>query len=491
MKRVPNLTEDIRHLYRSSDAIALAQLVARKEVSPAELMEAAVAAARELDPRLGVLAATDYEGARANASLCNSSGPLAGIPFLGKDLQPTNVIGMKTTNGSRFYQRHAPRATQDSEIIRRSRLAGLIPFGLTKTPENGSALTTEPAVYGPSRNPWNTEYTTGGSSGGSAAAVAARIVPVASASDGGGSIRVPAAVCGTVGLKPTRGRVPMAPLMDSWYGSSVNGCVSRTVRDTAAYLDAVSGPCTGDTYTPPAPVSPFLQLSSQESRRLKVGFTTTVPFGYTLDPEIATAVTSAARMLEGMGHDVAPYDLHFDFEANYHARNRITAVLAALQFNDAAVKFGVELQADDVESTVRTQIERGNSVDAVTHARDIDTVRRTGRDLCVELAQFDVFVCPVMPQRTGRLGWWSEFHKSDVKGWIALFSFLFPVNSSGLPAISLPLSEASDGLPLGVQFVGRYADEATLLQLATALEQQVCWDTRLPSILRQSNSRNR
>lgn len=482
MRRVPKVTEDICRLYGSSDAIALAQLVARKEVHPAELMEAAIAAAEELDPQLGVLAATGFERAREIASLCNSTGPLAGIPFLAKDLLPTSVIGLKTTNGSRFYQRHASPATEDSEIIRRSRHAGLISFGLTKTPETDSALTTEPAVYGPSRNPWNTDYTTGGSSGGSAAAVAARIVPLASASDGGGSIRVPAAMSGTVGLKPTRGRVPIAPLMDSWYGSSVNGCVSRTVRDTAAYLDAVSGPCTGDTYTPPAPVLPFLQLSTQDARRLMVGFTTTVPFGYTLDPEIAAAVTSAAHMLEGMGHDVARYDLNFAFEANYHARNRITAVLSALQFNDAAAKFGVELQTDDVESAVHSQIDRGKSVDAITHARDIDTVRRTGRDFCVELSKFDVFLCPVMPQRTGRLGWWSEFYKSDVEAWIALFSFLFPVNSSGLPAISLPLSEATDGLPLGVQFVGRYGEEATLLQLATALEEQVAWGRRLPPI---------
>ncbi|MHC4049413.1 amidase [Bradyrhizobium sp. 25ACV] len=339
-------------------------------------------------------------------------------------------------------------------------------------------------THGPSRNPWHKDFSTGGSSGGSAAAVAARIVPIAGASDRRGSIRLPASACGLVGLKPSRGRVPVCPDADRAHGSSVLGCVSRTVRDTAAYLDAVSGWCDGDPYTPPTPNASFLQLSSQDPRRLHIGFTTSLPFGYKLDGEVATSVADTARMLERMGHDVQPYDLTFDIEACCRANLRIIAVQAALQFQKAEAEFGVTLGGNDEEPWIRTCMQKTKSIDAVMHAMDIDLIRPAGRDIASKLARFDAFLCPVYPQRLFRIGEWGPLYDAESdSGKIALLAFLFPVNVSGLLAISLPVHESQDGLPMGVQLVGRYGDEATLLSVANVLERQVRWDERLPPIL--------
>ncbi|MGX1350583.1 amidase [Bradyrhizobium elkanii] len=478
-----DVSKDIRALYRNSDALALSDLVKRKRVKPSELMEAAIAAAEELNPVLNALVSTDYDRARARAAQCDPTGLFAGVPYLVKDIG-ASVAGLRTTNGSRFYHRHARPSSDDSEAVRRARKAGMIPFGITNIPEIGSIWTTEPKLYGPTRNPWNRAYSTGGSSGGSAAAVAARIAPIADASDGGGSIRVPASACGLVGLKPSRGRVPVYPMADWTHGGAVFGCVSRTVRDTAAYLDAVSGSCVGDPYTPPTSNETFLQLSSQDPGRLRIGFSTSLPFGHKLDSEVATSVTDTARLLEMMGHDVEPYDLMFDIEACWRARSRIAAVQTALQFQTDEAAFGATMTDDDVEPVNRACIERGKVIDAITHARDIDTVRYAGREIATNLARFDAFLCPVFPRRPFRIGELAPMYEAEPdSGKLSFGAFLFPFNVSGQPAISLPIHQSQDGLPIGVQLAGRYGDEATLLQLANSLEQEVRWEKQQPPIL--------
>lgn len=476
-----SVPEDIRLLYRNSDALTLSGLVKRKQIKPSELMEAAIAAAEKLNPVINAIVNTDYDGARARAAQCDSTGLFAGIPYLAKDQD--GVAGLRTTNGSRFYHRHARVSAEDSEVIRRVRKSGAIIFGLTNTPENGYAPTTEPKLYGPTRNPWNLAFSSGGSSGGAAAAVAARIVPIAGGGDAGGSVRIPASACGLVGLKPSRGRVPTRPRVDRWHGCAVPACVSRTVRDTAAYLDAVSGFCVGDPYTPPSPSGSFLQLSSQPPRHLRVGFTTSLPSGPKLDNEIEASLTDTAGLLESMGHDVELYDLAFDYQACYQARRRISAVETALQFQRAEAEFGAALGDDDLEPPVRSLIEQGKAIDAVTHAMDIDTIRRTGAEIAETLAQFDAFLCPVLSRNTLRLGEAPNTAQTDPTKWLSIFAFLSPFNVSGLPALSLPIHQTPDGLPLGVQLVGRYGDEVTLLQIANALETQVRWDERQPPVL--------
>ncbi|WFU51672.1 amidase [Sinorhizobium terangae] len=474
------LSEDIRFLYRDSDALALSDLIKSREIKPSELMEAAIAAAEELNPVLNAVVSTDYTVARKLAAQSDCTGIFAGVPYLAKDVS-TSVAGFRITNGSRFYDRYTQPCTDDAEEVRRLRREGLIPFGITNAPEVGSALTTEPKLHGPTCNPWNQAFSVGGSSGGAAAAVAARIVPIAGASDGGGSIRMPAGACGTVGLKPSRGRIPVYPAADRFYGMEVSGCISRTVRDTAAYLDAISGSLVGEPYTPPIPGGSFLQLSSRDPGRLRIGVTTSLPFGHKLDGEVFTSIADTARLLESMGHDLEPYDLTFDLQACRQAYIRVAAVLLARQFMMAEAEFGATLTADDVEPVIRARIEEGTTVDAITHAMDIDTLRHSAREIAASLASFDAFLCPVFPRPIFRIGEYGSIFNSETAS--TLTTFLFPINVSGLPAISLPMHQSLDGLPLGVQLVGRYGDEATLLQLAHSLEKEVRWDKRQPPII--------
>lgn len=476
-----SVSKDIQILYRSSDALALSALVKRKEVKASELMECAIAATEELNPVINAVVNTNYADARRRAAEHESAGLFAGVPFLAKDVG-ASVAGLRTTNGSRFFHRHAQPAKDDSEVIRRLRQSGMIPFGNTNVPEFGESGTTEPKLYGPTRNPWNRAFSPGGSSGGAAAAVAARIVPIAYASDSGGSTRAPASWCGVVGLLPSRGRVPVYPAVDLGYGGAAL-CVSRTVRDTAAYLDAVSAPCAGDPYTPPRPVESFLELSSREPGRLRIGFSTSLPFGGKPDTEVLTSVTDTARLLQSMGHCVEPFDLTFDIETCWQARNRLSRVLRAVRIKQAEVALGATLEEDDVEPLIRAYIEEGKTIDAVTHAKDIETFRYAGRDIAAKLAPFDAFLCPVFARRPLRIGEWDRIYQagSDTLK-ISDHAFLVPFNVGGLPAISLPTHQFQDGLPLGVQLVGRYGDEATLLQIAHSLESQIRWDARQPPI---------
>ncbi|MFA1621978.1 amidase [Rhizobium mongolense] len=475
------ISKDIQSLYQNSDALDLSDLVKRKEVQPSELMEAAISLAEQFNPRINAIVSTDYDGARVRAAQSENTGLFAGVPYLAKD--DTDVGGLRATYGSRFFYRHAQPATDDSEVIRRVRKSGMIPFGLTNAPEIGYASTTEPKLYGPTRNPWNPAYSSGGSSGGAAAAVAARIVPIAGGGDGGGSIRNPASACGLVGLKPSRGRIPTRPKIDSWHGCSVKACVSRTVRDTAAYLDAVSGACLGDPYTPPAPKSSFLDLSSQDPKRLRVGFATSLPCGTSFHAQVTAAIAHSARLLEKLGHDVEPYDFRFDYESAWLSRARISAVEAALLFRRAEERFGATLADDDVEPQTRALIEKGKTIDGVTHAADIDIIRRAGAEIAADLDQFDIFLSPVLSQPTLRLGESPNTVLEDPSKWLRTMAFMSLANMSGLPAISLPVQQAENGLPLGIQLTGRYGDEATLLQAANALEKQVGWDSRRPPIL--------
>ncbi|MDA9521244.1 hypothetical protein XI06_12875 [Bradyrhizobium sp. CCBAU 11434] len=473
-------SRDIRALYQTSDALGLAELIQAGQVTPSEIMEAAIAQAEATNPRINALISWEYELARSQASACKANSTFSGVPYLEKNLS-AEVAGFRTTNGLKFLHRLAPVAETDSEAVRRLREAGMIPFGMTNSSEMGLRWTTEPKVYGATLNPWNLAFSAGGSSGGAAAAVAARIVPVAGGSDGGGSIRMPASVCGLIGLKPSRGRIP-----DPWQGlavpGSVLGCLSRTVRDTAAYLDVVSGPRPGDYFTPPRGAESFLELSARDPNQLSVGLATSLPYGFKMDREITACLNETARLLEDLGHRVEPCELNLFTEAARAARSRVFVVQLAQRLSALELTLGARMLDDDCEPATRSFIEVGKSVDAITFAADVETIRISACDIAGRLARYDVVLCPVWPAHIFRRD------EGDEEAWpdeqkVAFNEYLTTINMCGVPSISLPVGVFHDGLPLGVQLVGRYGDEATLLQVATALEQQLRWHERQPPVI--------
>ncbi|MET4037937.1 MULTISPECIES: amidase [unclassified Bradyrhizobium] len=465
--------KDIRELYQTSDALGLAKFVQRREVTSSELMEAAIAQAEEINPRINALVSWDYERGRSDARAAHANSTFSGVPYLEKN-HGVQVAGFKTTNGSKFLHRIAPVAKEDSESVRRLRAAGMIPFGMTNSPEMGLAWTTEPKIYGATLNPWNLDFSPSSSSGGAAAAVATRIVPVAGGSDGGGSIRMPAGFCGLVGLKPSRGRIA-----DPWQNSTgtVLGCLTRTVRDTAAYLDVTSGRRPGDLFTPPTREESFVDLSAREPKRLRVGLATSMPLGVEVDPEIVACLNEIARLLESFGHQVEPCELNLYTEACRAARERLFAVQMAQRLLATQVALGAQMLDDDFEPATWSVFELGKSVDAITFAADLGAIRDSAHDIAGRLARYDVVLCPVYPAHTYRRG------KSDYR--VEFGEYISTINTCGVPAISLPVGEFNDGLPLGVQVVGQYGDEATLLQVGNTLEQELRWHERKPTILKE------
>jgi amidase len=339
-------------------------------------------------------------------------------------------------------------------------------------------------LYGATHNPWRDDVTPGGSSGGAASAVAARLVPLAEASDGAGSIRVPASCCGVVGLKPSRGRVTLAPWGDFWYGGALFLCVSRTVRDTAAYLDALAGGLPGDTYTPPTPSESWLSLAGRAPARLRVGFTVTPPDGSPIDPEAVAAVRAVARVLEGLGHHVEEKNMALDGAAAWKTYTSMLPVESANTFAAMEAMVGRPVTEADVEPVTWATIQRGRARMATDYAADIQALRLLSREVATDLHPYDVYLTPTLTQKPRKLGYW-DMSEPDLDRYNAKWTdavFMFPFNLSGLPAMSMPLHWSADGLPMGVQAVGRFGDEATLLALASVLEQEMPWRDRVPPV---------
>lgn len=388
--------------------------------------------------------------------------------------------GMPLTNSS-AWMKHVV-APADSEFVHRIKSAGFVLIGKSNAPENGWAITTEPRLYGATHNPWRDDVTAGGSSGGSAAAVAARMVPMAEGSDGAGSIRVPASCCGLVGLKPSRGRVTLSPFGDFWYGGAYFFCVSRSVRDNAEFLDAVAGYLPGEPYTPPRPERAWRTLAEIPPRNLRIGFTLTPPDGSAMHPEVSAAVRKAAETLTALGHSVEQHDMSFDAKEAWRTYTRMTAVQTEQTFEALVPLVGRPVTKADVEPITWAILERGRSISGVQHAADIEKLRLLSREIATDLLPYDVFVTPTLTQPPRSLGYW-DMSETDMDRYNAKWTdavFMAPFNLSGLPAMSLPLHVSDDGLPIGVQFVGRYGDEATLLSLAAVLETEQRWQDRDP-----------
>ena len=428
--------------------------------------DAALARAREVDARV---AGARREGADAVAGL----GPLVGVPTAVKDLHA--VAGQPLRLGSVVTEGLVP--SHDDHVVTLMAEAGLVSIGKTSTPELGLPCYTEPDVGPTARSPWDLERSAGGSSGGAAAAVAAGVLPVAQASDGGGSIRIPASVCGLVGLKPTRGRVSTGPLVPTWSGLLHLGALTRTVRDTAAFLDAVSAPQVGDPTWAPPPPEPFAAMCEQPGGRLRVGrYATPVLADTTVHPDVLAAFERTSALLEDLGHDVVDVDPPFGPE-----------VLPTFSVLWAVGALGVPVpEADEhrLRPLTRWLRERGRSHSGAELAAALSTAQASARRAVAATAHLDAVLLPTLAQPPVRVGELRDDDDpaGDFAAQAAFTPFTAAYNVTGQPVVSLPLETTPAGLPVGMALAGRPADEATLLRLAVQLEGARPWRDRRPPV---------
>jgi amidase len=463
------------------DATELAALVRSGQASPVELVDEAIDRIRRLDPTLNAVIHERFDAARAEAAGPLPDGPFRGVPFLVKDLG-CEMAGEPHTQGNRALRDAGVRADHDSFLYESIRGAGFVTLGRTNTPELGGTITTEPEAFGPSRNPWNPDHSTGGSSGGSAAAVAAGMVPMAHASDGGGSIRVPASECGLVGLKPSRGRISHGPKIgESWAGATTDGVVSRTVRDTAAMLDLISGRRTGDPYTAAVPTRPFADEVGVDPGRLRIGLATSHR-GVQTDPECVAAVEATGALLEELGHEVeiAQPAAFFDDEFSRHFVT-IVAAATAVDIVNMGEAIGRPLTEEDVEASTWLMGSIGRSVSAADYIASLDWVHAWSRRMHAWWDDHDLLVSPVIAVPPPPIGWLSD-PEHGTERLTSILQFTPQFNVSGQPAMSLPMHWSHDGLPIGVQFVGPIDDESLLIRVAAQLESAAPWAHRLPPV---------
>jgi Asp-tRNA(Asn)/Glu-tRNA(Gln) amidotransferase A subunit family amidase len=468
--------------YRTHDATALAGLIAKGEVSAGEVLEIAIERAEKVNPAINAIVHKQYQQARKAVAAGLPSGPLAGVPYLIKDLGFYEK-GEPATYGSSVYKDFI--ADHDSVYVARCKKAGLVFMGRSSSPEFGLSPNTEPRLYGPCRNPWNLEHSAGGSSGGAAAAVAAGILPVAHATDGGGSIRIPASQCGVFGLKPSRGRMTSAPdAGEGWGGMSVGHVVSRSVRDSALMLDCTAGYEPGDPYTAPPPAGSFTEAIKRPPVRLRIAMMLKDHRGAALHPENRKAVENAAKLCQSLGHAVEEADPGIDLVA---LRNHTTAIAASNTARQLGLRWkalGREPDPRDIEAVTWAVYNRGLKVTAVQYVEAIAAIHAAGRKMGAFLTKYDVVLSTVLAGPPPKLGYF------DMNGDVATFTervttylSVTPVhNATGTPAMSVPLHWTADGLPVGVHFAGRYGEEATLLQLAAQLEQAQPWFDRMPGL---------
>jgi len=469
--------------YDQYDAVGLAQLVRKGEVSPEQLLEEAIARVEQRDPALNTVVNKLYDLGRDAIRAGLPDGPMRGVPFLLKDLHAL-CSGAVTSQGCRFFKDNL--ADHDTELVSRYKRGGLVIFGKTNTPEFGLTITTEPVLFGPTRNPWSRGYTAGGSSGGAAAAVAAGLVPAAHASDGGGSIRIPSSCCGVFGLKPTRGRNPQGPDRgEGWSGMSTEHAITRSVRDSAAMLDLTCGPDLGAPYFAEPSRQAYSSEVGADPRRLRIAFATRTPGGEKVAPDCEQAVAEAAGLLESMGHRVEEAKLDFVPEELGPAFRTVIGGNTRVAIESYAAKAGRPPSAEHFEKITWLMYESGETATAADYARAVQVLHRTGRMVARFFERYDLLLTPTLPRPPEKLGVFN-MNTDDIEAYrsaVSLFtSFTAPFNASGNPAMSVPLHWTSAGLPIGVQFAGRYGDEATLLRLAAQLERARPWFHRRPSV---------
>jgi len=468
------------------DAVGQAELVQRAEISPAELLELSIARIEKLNPVLNAVIHEHFERARREAAGRLPDGPFRGVPFLLKDLGTGNAAGDPIHWGTRFLRDARFRAPTSSHLVEKFRAAGLVIAGRSNVPELGAWTTTEPAAYGATRNPWDASRSSGGSSGGAAAAVASRMVAAAHASDGGGSIRNPASQCGLVGLKPSRGRISMGPdIGEAWAGMSFEFAVTRSVRDSAALLDAVAGNMPGDPYTAVPPARPYRLEVGSGPGSLRIGLWTELPAP--VHPECVAAARAAATALERLGHRVeASRPAALGDDSLMQSLIRVIASSQARLIDAFGRALGRTLGPDDMDCDNWAVTEIGQQTSASQYLDAVDELSRFSRRVASWWASgFDLLVTPTIPEPPPPLGELVPDPAQPLKGFMrsaALTPFLIPFNVTGQPAISLPLATSAAGLPIGVQLVAGFGREDVLIRVAAQLEEQQPWSHRRPPL---------
>ncbi len=466
------------------DATAQAELVRSGQASPAELVGAAIARIEKLNPELNAVIHELFDRATAEAAGPLPEGPFTAVPFLLKDLA-AELAGTPFCEGLDFAGDY--RSPQTQVLTQRYIDAGFVICGKTNTPELGILPTTEPRRFGPSRNPWNTERSTGGSSGGSAAAVASGMVPAAHANDGGGSIRIPAACCGLVGLKPTRARNSLAPQYGDHMGGLVaEHVVTRSVRDSAAILDATSGPVAGDPYwAPPRRGPSFAAAAASPTQRLRVAVLTASPTGSDVDPDCIAAARAAAALCESLGHHTDEAVLDVDADEIVTDFVNVWAAGNAWAIGDWEQRLGRAVTEPEVEPLTWAMIQLGRSLNAAQYLGSVQGLQKMARVVAAAFEDVDVLLTPTLGEPPVPLGTFDSPPDDPLAGFLRAApyaTFTAPFNATGQPAISLPLYWNEAGLPIGVQFVGRFGDEETLLALAGELERAAPWADRRPPV---------
>ena len=469
--------------YVAHDALGLAKRVADGEVQPLELLDTAIARAEAVDPKLNAIVIEHFDRARAAVASGLPKGPFHGVPWLLKDLHLL-LEGTVTSYGSIPWRNFV--APHDSTLVDRYEAAGLVIFGKTASPEFGATATTESKLWGQTHNPWNLAHTPGGSSGGSAAAVAAGILPAANASDGGGSIRIPASCCGLFGLKPTRARVPLGPhRYEGASGLSVVHAVTRSVRDSAALLDISHGPAPYDPYAAPPVERPYLEEVGRDPGALRVGWVRRPITRTPVQPECEKAVADAAKLCESLGHSVEETAFDIDPRPYYEAAGINNAVHTLRTIRAREQQLGRAIREEELESLNWVKIARAEAMSAVDMANARETFYRAGESVATMLQRFDVLLTPTQAAPPAKLGVMSLSNPDEAAFTAAAIdasAFTQLYNVTGQPAMSLPLHMTPDGLPVGIMFAAAVGREDLLFRLAAQIEQERPWFDRRPPI---------
>ncbi len=467
----------------AADATELAGWIVKGEVSPSELLDAALAAVTKHNPALNAVVLIEEGAARAAIKAGLPLGPFRGVPFLLKDLG-CEAVDFPSHNGSRLFAN--TRYSCNSAIFDRIRATGVVTFGRSTAPEGGIGPATESAVYGgPTRNPWNLEHTSGGSSGGAGAAVAAGIVAMAHGSDGGGSVRIPASCCGLFGFKPTRARLPDGPYVgEGWAGMAIDGFLTRSVRDTAVMLDACEGPDLGAPYVAPPLQRGHAAAISRPPRRLRIALCDTTLTGGVVDPQVQAVVLQTARLLESLGHHVAPARPTADVAMMMRAWTDIVAVGTALYIETALA--GKPACADQIEAVSRGAIAHSARLSPTRYLAAVGEIHAFGRQMAAFFEPeaghgYDIVLTATLaepPAKVGRFGHQSEdylAYRIGPEGVFAYWPFCAPFNASGQPAASLPLGRTADGLPIGVHLAAAFGQDEKLIALCAEIERAAPW----------------
>ena len=469
--------------YKEYDALGLSELLQKKEVSAKELLEEAIFLTETLDPLINAVPQKHFELAMVQAET-NLKGPFFGVPFLLKDLH-SSLEGTITSDGSRSSAKNVADFTDT--LTQRCLDSGLVIFGKTNSPEFGLTVTTEPVLFGPTRNPWNLNHSAGGSSGGAAAAVAAGIIPMAQATDGGGSIRIPASCCGLVGLKPTRARTPKGPkVFEGWAGQSIAHCVSISVRDSALLLDATSGPEIGSPYYAPYQRDSFLSSLEKEPKNLKIAYI--VPESISIDAEVQDVMTKTVSLLESLGHSVESKSIDLPTDEIMTTIAAVISSSLANKIDEMEKQIGENLDNTMLENVTLQMQKNGKEVLAKDYIQAVKTNHKIGYEVEKMFLDYDILLSPVLakpPVEIGNI----DLNTTDFVDYAEKLSTYTPFtgifNQSGHPSISIPLYRTPKNLPVGTMLTASFGNESLLFGLARQLEVAEPWEAAIKEMRTQ------